>query len=289
MATAAAATARALWKGVIEFEALSVPVKLYTAVRPQEIHFRMLHDQDLAPVRQVLECPAERKEVPWEHAVKGFEVHKDRYVLVTDDDLEQAAPVASRTIAIREFVPFGQIDPTYFERAYWLGPDEHGHNGYALLARALRDTGAAGVCEFVMRGKNYLAALRARDGDDGHDGDGSGGLVLCLETMRYGEEVQSPAAAIPELHGKRKPAAVSERELKVAEQLVESLSVKFEPASYQDEYRGCLMKVIEAKAAGKDPGLKPIPARPATKAPDLVDVLKASLAEAKKSRRRAPH
>jgi DNA end-binding protein Ku len=269
--------ARALWKGVIEFQALSVPVKLYTAVRPQEIHFRMLHDQDLAPVKQVLECPREKKEVPWEHAVKGFEIHKDRYVLVTGEDLEKAAPVASRTIAIREFVPFEQIDPTYFERAYWLGPDEHGHKGYALLAHALRDSGAAGVCEFVMRGKNYLSALRASLSEDGD--------VLCLETMRFSDEVQSPDQAIPEVHGKRK-AAVGERELKVAEQLIDSLSIKFDPASYHDEYRACLMKVIDAKAAGKDPGLKPAPARNATKGTELVDMLKASLAEAKKSRRR---
>jgi DNA end-binding protein Ku len=272
------AAARALWKGVIEYEALSVPVKLYTAVRPQEIHFRMLHDQDLAPVRQVLECPAEKKEVAWEHAVKGFEIHKDQYVLVTEQDLEQAAPVASRTIAVREFVPFDQIDPAYFERAYWLGPDEHGHKGYALLLHALQDTKAAGICEFVMRGKNYLAALRAHEG-----GDGKKGAVLCLETMRYGAEVQSPDDAIPEVHGKRK-AQVNDRELKVAEQLIESLSIKFDPASYHDEYRDCLMKVIDAKAAGKTPDLKPAKVRETTKAPDLVDMLKASLAEVKKRR-----
>jgi DNA end-binding protein Ku len=272
--------ARALWKGVIEFEALSVPVKLYTAVRPQEIHFRMLHDQDLAPVKQVLECPREKKEVPWEHAVKGFEIHKDRYVLVTEEDLEKAAPVPSRTIAVREFVPFAGIDPTYFERAYWLGPDEHGHKGYALLTHALADTGAAGICEFVMRGKNYLAALRA------HAGDGKrSAAVLCLETMRFAAEVQPPDEAIPELHAKRKPA-VSERELKVAEQLIESLSIKFDPSSYHDEYRACLMKIIDAKAAGREPVLKEAKAKGTTKGSELVDVLKASLAEAKKARRR---
>jgi DNA end-binding protein Ku len=130
-----------------------------------------------------------------------------------------------------------------------------------------------------MRGKNYLAALRV------YDGGGKHGQVLCLETMRYGAEVQSPDDAIPEVHGKRK-AQVNDRELKVAEQLIESLSIKFDPSSYHDEYRDCLMKVIDAKAAGKTPELKPAPVKHATKAPDLVDVLKASLAEVKKNRKK---
>jgi DNA end-binding protein Ku len=130
-----------------------------------------------------------------------------------------------------------------------------------------------------MRGKNYLAALRV------YDGGGKHGSVLCLETMRYGAEVQSPDDAIPEIHGKRK-AQVNDRELKVAEQLIESLSIKFDPDSYHDEYRDCLMKVIDAKAAGKTPELKPARTRETTKAPDLVDMLKASLAEVKKNRKK---
>ena len=269
--------ARALWKGVVEFEALSVPVKLYTAVRPQEIRLRQLHDQDLTPVKQVYECPREKKEVPWEHVVKGYEVHRDQYVIVRDEDLEGCDPQASRSIRVREFVDAAAIDPIYMERAYWLGPDQHGEKGYALLVHALKESRRAGISQFVMRGKSYLAALAER-----HN-------ALVLQTLRYADEVERPEKVLPELHGKKPSGAgaLNERELKAAEQLIESLSVKFEPEKYQDEYRACLMKVIEAKAAGRQVELKPAPERKPTKAPDLVEVLKASLVEAKKRRRTA--
>ena len=172
-----AASMRALWKGVIEADNLSVPVKLYTAVRPHEIHFRMLHDQDGVPVRQVLECPVEGKEVPREHAVKGYEVRKDQYVIVNDEDLEGCGPEASRSISVLHFVDPATVDPIYFEKAQYLGPDEHAERPYATFVEALRRTGKAAVVQYVTRGKQYLAMVRPL------------GDALCLEQMRYADEV----------------------------------------------------------------------------------------------------
>src|SRR5215210_6270674 len=152
MASSIATTVpRAQWKAVIELPggAISVPVKLYTAVRPQGVSFRMLHDQDETPVRQVLECPAEQKEVPREHAVKGFELRKDQYVIVTDEDLERCGPVASRTIAVRQFVDPQRLDPVYFDKPYLLGPDAGGQKAFTVLLRAMEEVGRVAVVEFV--------------------------------------------------------------------------------------------------------------------------------------------
>lgn len=264
--------ARALWKGVIEFGTVAVPVKLYTAVRPQTVHFRMLHDQDETPIRQVLECPREKKEVPREHVVKGYELRKDQYVIVNEEELDQCGPTAGRTISVHEFVDADSIDPLYFQKSYWLGPDAHGEKGYGLLVHALRETNKAGICEFTMRGSHYLAALMQRED------------ALMLQTLRYAQEVLPAEKVYP---AAKKPAAVSERELKVAEQLIDSLAAAFEPEKYHDEYRDCIMKMVEAKAAGRTVEIKPAPAPRATKPVDLVDVLKASVAEAKKRRGRA--
>ena len=261
----AAGSARALWKGVIEFEMVTVPVKLYTAVRPQAIHFRMLHDQDNVPVRQVLECPIEKKEVPREHVVKGYEVTRGRYVIVSEEEMDKVAPTASRTIKVHSFVDPGEIDPIYYEKAYWLGPDKGGEKAYGVFLQALTETNRAAVVEYVMRGKEYLGAIRPKEG------------VLCLETMRYGNEVV-PVDEVLEGPVKTK---LNERELKTAEQLVEALAVDFDPSRYHDEWRSCVMEMIERKAAGEEIPVQKPPPREATKSPDLLDVLKASIAAAK--------
>jgi DNA end-binding protein Ku len=257
--------ARALWKGVIEFEMVTVPVKLYTAVRPQGIHFRMLHDQDNVPVKQVLECPVEKKEIPREHVVKGYEVHRDQYVVVSEAEMDELSPVPSRTIKVMSFVDPAEIDPVYYEKAYWLGPDEHGEKSYSVLLRALTESKRAALVQFVMRGKEYFGAIRAM------------GNALCLETMRYGDEVV-PVSEVLEGPVKTK---LNERELKTAEQLIDALAVKFDPSQYHDEYRACVMSMIERKAAGEKIDVKPAKEKAATKAPDLIDVLKASIAATK--------
>jgi DNA end-binding protein Ku len=261
--------ARALWKGVIEFGAVAVPVKLYTAVRPQEIRFHLLHDQDHVRVRQQMVCPAHHDhEVPREHILRGYELRKEQYVIVREHDLETCAPIASRTIRVRRFVDPAGIDPLFYDKPYYLGPDQHGHKPYALLARAMRDEDKVAVVDFVMRGKQYLGAIRVADGDV---------PALVLETMRYADEV------IPtgEVEDAIRNLKVDERQVKMAEQLIETLAAPFEPDRYHDEYRACVMEMIERKARGERVSVKHAKQRKATKAPDLADVLRASLAQAK--------
>jgi DNA end-binding protein Ku len=261
--------ARALWKGIIEFGAVSVPVKLYTAVRPQQIHFHMLHDQDHVRVRQQMVCPAHGDhEVPREHVLRGYELRKDQYVVVQEQDLEKCSPIASRTIRVRKFVEPAQIDPLFYEKPYYLGPDEHGHKPYALLARALRQEKKVAVVDFVMRGKQYLAAVRVS----------SDGRALVLETMRYADEVVSASGDAEDAVRKLK---VDERQVKMAEQLIETLAASFEPERYKDEYRACVMEMIERKARGEKVSVRAAKAPKATKAPDLTDILQASIAQAK--------
>ena len=260
--------ARALWKGVIEFGAVAVPVKLYTAVRPQQIHFHMLHDQDHVRVRQQMVCPAhDDHEVPREHIIRGYELRKDQYVVVQEDDLEKCSPIASRTIRVRRFVDPAQIDPLFYEKPYYLGPDEHGHKPYALLARALRHEKRVAVVDFVMRGKQYLGAVRVS----------ADGKALVLETMRYADEV----VATGEVEDEIRKLKVDERQVKMAEQLVETLAGPFEPERYRDEYRACVMEMIERKARGEKVTTKAAKVPKATKAPDLTDILQASIAQAK--------
>ena len=297
---AATSQPRALWKASLEVGGtIRVPVKMYTAVRPQEIHFHMLHDQDGVRIRQVLECPVENKEVPREHAVKGFELRKGEYVIVHDEDLEHCGPVASRTIEVRQFVEPRAIDPIFFEKTYYLGPDEGGDKSYRVLAEAMKRTEKMAVVEFVLRNKQYVAALRTLDHGDGDE------PLLCLQTMRFADEVLTPEEAEwgepQEGEGKGKgkgkkkgdagagvvTAKVSERELAMAEQLVASLASDFDPSRYHDEYRNCVMEMIQKKAAGEEILLQPPPKPEPTKSRDLTAVLKASLEEVKKRRKSA--
>ena len=298
--TPATSSPRAQWKAVIELPggAMSVPVKLYTAVRPQGISFRMLHDQDETPVRQVMECPREEKEVPREHAVKGFEVRKDQYVIVSDEDLENCGPVASRTIAVRQVVDARSIDPVYFDKPYLLGPDVGGQKAFTTLLRAMEESKKVAVAEFVLRGKQYLGTIRPYQG-----------RALCLETMHYADEsvdvreVEKLAEDVDHVategrgsargsarrgakaagKGKGGPA---EREVEMAQQLVESLASHFDPANYHDEYTACVTEMLQRKAAGQKVTLRPAKEPKATRTPDLTAVLKASLEHVRSGKHR---
>lgn len=273
--------ARALWKAVIEFGAVSVPVKLYTAVRQQEIRFNMLHDQDHARLRQEMVCPAHaggEQAVPREHIIRGYELRKGEYVIVQEHDLEKCVPEASRSIRVKKFVDPRQIDPLFYEKAYYLGPDKLGHKPYALLLRAMREEKKVAIAEFVLRGKQYLGAIRvAGGGGDGRDDDDAP-PVLVLESMRYADEVIPTTGEVEQAIRDLK---VDERQVKMAEQLIDTLAAKFEPERYKDEYRACVTEMIERKARGERVSVKKAKAPKATKTPDLTEVLRASLAHAK--------
>jgi DNA end-binding protein Ku len=260
--------ARSIWKGAISFGLVNVPVKLYSAVQKKTVRFNQLHDADGVRIQQKRICPADGEEVPYEHVVKGFEVSPDRYVVITPDELEALAAEKTRTIDIEDFVELDEIDPLYYEHPYYLAPDTGAAKAYSLLLAALEQSRKVAIARVVLRSKEYLVAIRASDG------------VLTMETMLFADELVAPEQ-LDDLPGRDVKA--SDRELKMARQLIDSLSADFDPTKYRDEYRERVMDLIERKAAGEEVSLQPMAEKPA-KVPDLMAALEASLADAKKER-----
>jgi DNA end-binding protein Ku len=266
------AAGRPLWSGSISFGLVNIPVRLFTAVREQRVAFHLLHDQDKARLRRRLVCPADGEEVHPEHVVRGYEVAKDQYVVVRDEELEGCAPEKTRTIEITDFVELAAIDPIYFDRPYYVLPQAGASKPYRLLAEAMTRSGRVGLARIVMHEREHLAALRAVDG------------LLCLSTMHFGAEVV-PTDEIEDLPGNVKPA---DRELKAAAKVIESLAGDFDPADYRDAYRQCVRKMVEEKAAKEQVVTAPEPAaddapdkKPARGASNLMEALEASLAHAR--------
>jgi DNA end-binding protein Ku len=243
---------------------VNIPVKLFTAVRENRVRFHLLHDQDHVRLQRRMVCPADGKEVHSEHMVKGYEVGPDQYVIVQQRELEALYPEKSRAIEIEHFVDLGQIDPMFFDRPYYLVPGEQAAKAYRLLVEEMRKSGKVGIARFVMRDHEYLAAIRPV------------GEVMCLYTMRFGEEVVSPGS-LPE------PAEVKvdDRELKMAEQLIASLEKDFDPEEYHDDYGRKVAELIEAKTRGEEVVTQPTVQRKTGRAVNLIDALEASLAQAK--------
>ena len=258
-------SARPIWSGSISFGLVTIPVRLFTAVREKRLHFRTLHDQDMVPLKQKMYCPADGKEVHREHTLKGYEIEKGRFVIVSDEDLEAASPKRTKAIEIQDFVELDEIDPLYFDRPYYVAPRPEGAKPYKLLLEAMEKTGKVGIAKVVMWSKEYLAALRPLEG----------GLVL--ETMHYFDEVV-PAASVAGLEVKAK---VDERELKMAQQLIDSLTTEFKPQKYHDEYREQVMELIERKAAGEEIHTVPTTEEKTGRARNLMDALEASLARSR--------
>ena len=251
---------RPLWKGLVTFGLVSVPVGLYSATRRQaELHFRLLHEKDQAPIDYRRFCTEEDVEVDWKDIVKGYEYEKGRFVVVTDEDFERARVAGTHTIEIRDFVPAGDIDFAYFETPYWLVPDGPGRKAYALLREALEESGRVGIGTIVIRERERLLALRPA------------GPGLMLTTMRFASELR----AVGELDMPQ-PAAASKKELALALQLVETLAGPFKPEQYHDAYTEALRAVIEAKIEGKKVSA-PKTSRP-PRVISLVDALRKSLA-----------
>lgn len=259
------AASRPIWTGTISFGLVNIPIKLHTAVREQRISFHMLHDQDNVRLRRKMICPADNKEIHLEHIVRGYEIHKDQYVIVTPEDLEGCGPKSTKTIEITDFVDLADIDPVYYDRPYYILPQAAATKPYRLLLDAMTNSKKVGISKLVIHEKEYLAALRPV------------GNVICLHTMHFGNEVVA-ADSIEGLPGEQK---VGERELKVAEQLIDSLATEFKPEKYHDEYRNCVVAMLEKKAEGERIVTQPQVAAKPVKAGDLMAALEASLAEAK--------
>ncbi len=255
--------ARPIWTGTLSFGLVTVPVGLYSATEDHAVHFRQLERGTSDRVRNQRVNERTGKEVAYGDIVKGFELADGEYVVVEPEELERISPGQSKSIAIDGFVELGRIDPIFFDKTYYLGPrgKEYTHV-YGLLHRALADTGRAGLATFVMRGKQYLAAVRPEND------------VLVLQTMHYADEVRDPHQEIDGLPaGAEEPR---ERELAAARQLIEALSADWDPQEYHDTFTAQVRELIEAKLEGKEI-VTAEPAPRSTNVVDLMEVLERSL------------
>ncbi len=257
--------ARAIWSGSISFGLLNVPVRLYSAVARRGVALREVRESDGARIRHRRVAEGTEEEVPYENIVKAFEIAPDRFVPLSKEELASLDPERSRAIEVQDFVELGEIDPIYFDSPYYLGPADGAEKAYSLLARAMAGSGKVAIARFVFRNKEHLAAIRPAAG------------VLTLTTMRFAEEVVSPAE-LQDALGAEQPR-LAKREVEMAEKLIDSLSRSFDPAAYRDEYREELLAMIERKAAGKELlEARAGEAREPTRAPDLMAALEQSLA-----------
>jgi DNA end-binding protein Ku len=255
-----------IWKGSLTFGLVNIPVELRSAVKSDHISFRLLHEEDLSPVKYERVCQRTGEPVPWDEIVKGYEYTKGKYVVLTDEDFKAAALESSKTIDILDFVQESEIDPRYFETPYYLVPAKGGEKAYALLREAVRNAGAVGIGKIIIRQSQHLAGVKVV------------GDALVLEIMRFANELVDtedftfPAAEV-----------VRPQELKMAEQLVANLAEPFDPARYTDDYRANLMRIIKAKMKGKKVVLEEADEAPEdTKVIDLMARLQESLAGGKR-------
>jgi DNA end-binding protein Ku len=254
----------AIWTGSISFGLVAVPVRVVSATKSQDVRFNQLEEGTNARIRYRKVSEATGDEVPNERIRKGYEISPGQYVVVDDEEMRALAPKASRMIEIEDFVDLEEIDPLYFEQPYYLAPDAAALKPYRLLVEAMSELHKVAIGRVVIRSKESLVAIRPLDG------------ILCLETMRYADEVQPRSGLIPE---DAAPADPSEREVAMARQLIEALSGHFEPERYHDEYREQLLEVIRRKAAGEEIVAEPTVEEPG-KVVDLMAALEASLARA---------
>ena len=253
---------RAMWKGAISFGLVTIPVAVYPATEEKSLRFNQLHEEDMGRIRYKRVCSVDGEEVDFEHIVKGYEVEKDRYVVLTDEDLDAVPVESSRAIDIQQFVDLDEIDPILFKKSYYLVPDETGAKAYALLRKALADENKVGIAKVSFRDKEHLAALRFKDD------------VFVLETMYWPDEIRAAEFETIETDGK-----VRANEVEMARQLIESLSEPWSPERYKDEYREALLDIVEKKMSG-EPIEVPEEAPPA-RVVDLMAALKASVEAAK--------
>jgi DNA end-binding protein Ku len=257
---------RSIWSGAISFGLVNVPVKLYSAVSRKNVRFHQLNGQTGNRIQQKRVDPESGEEVSYDDIVKGYELTKDRYVVITPEELEALDPEKTRTIDILDFVDLDEIDPVYYDHPYYLVPDKGAEKAYGLLLNAMKESGKVAIAKVVLRSKEQLVAIRPQDD------------LLMMETMIFHDEVV-PHDNLDELPA-AKDLKASDRELKMAQQLIESLSSDWEPGKYQDEYREKVLDLIERKAAGEEIVVQPEAPEPA-QVPDLMAALEASLAAVK--------
>lgn len=258
---------RPIWSGSISFGLVNIPIKLFNATKKQTLHFHQLRAKDGCRIRLKRICENDEKEVANEEIVKGYELSSDRYVVISEQDLQNLSPKASRSIDIEDFVELEQIDPLYYQQSYYLVPDKGAGKAYTLLFTAMQNAKKTAIARIVLRNKQHLAAIRPANN------------VLTLSTMFFAEEIIS----IDTLEGLPDNELVpNERELAMAEQLITSLTSTFSPEKYHDEYREKVLEMIETKAEGQQTIAAPAADQVKGKVIDLMTALEASIASIKK-------
>jgi DNA end-binding protein Ku len=251
---------RSIWNGTITFGLTVVPIKVHSATEDHSVHFHQVHAKDGARIKQKRICSKEGKTVPYNQVAKGYELRGGKYVLLSQDEIDAAAGEHSRLIELEEFVCGEEVDPVFYDRAYFLGAGKNGQAPYRLLHDALERSKRVGIGRWVFHNREYLVAIRPMDG------------VLALHTMRFADElVEAGSLDVPS--PSRKP---NKREIEMAGKLVDSLHERFEPAKFEDSYRQRVLELIESKARGEEPQLPPEPE--SEDSTDLISALEASLA-----------
>ncbi len=262
-------SSRSIWRGAISFGIVSIPVRLFTATEDKDISFRQLHASDHSRIRYARYCAAEDIEVSTDEIVRGYEYEKDRYVVLDDEDFEQLPLPSKQTISLTAFVQASEIDPTYYEKSYYLEPEDVGVKPFALLIRALTEKGLTAVAKIAIRNKERLCALRPMDG------------MLMLETLYYPDELRvERGVPMPDVE-------ITEQEIAMASALIDLLTTAFQPEQYEDHYREALLEVIRAKLDGQQIVEAPEPAA-ASNVVDLMAALRASVEATKREREQAP-
>ncbi|MBV8222536.1 MAG: Ku protein, partial [Candidatus Eremiobacteraeota bacterium] len=224
--------AHAIWNGSINFGLVTIPVRLYTAVRENEIHFNMLHKTDKGRINFQRVCSIDGKKVDWNDIVKGYEVDDGDYVIITDEDIKKVSVEATQSIDITEFVDLADINPILFDKPYYLEPEKKGRHAYALLRDALASAGKVGIARVVIRTKEYLCALKPN------------GNALILELMHFPDEIVAADEYDFPPANEKVPAA----EMKAAKLLIDTMAAKFKPEQFRDNYREEMMAMIQARA-----------------------------------------
>jgi DNA end-binding protein Ku len=258
---------RPLWKGAVTFGLISIPVRLYSAVQSKSLKFHMLHEPDGGRIKYQRICSKCGQEVGWDDIIKGFEYSKDHYVTFTDEEMEALDVDSIKAIDVVSFVPLADIDPIYFDKTYYVAPESSGIKAYKLLADALEAEGQVGVAKVALRDKEHLATVRLKDG------------IFVLETMYWPDEIREP-----EFEELTKRVDVRDNEVKMARQLIQQLSGNFHPEEFEDEYRVRLQELAERKIEGEEITVAGEPEEEPAQVVDLMEALKASVAEAKKKK-----
>jgi DNA end-binding protein Ku len=255
---------RAIWSGAISFGLVNVPVRMYSAIDETDLRFHLVHEPDGGRIGYEKVCKKENEPVPEDEIVKAFEVKKDKLVVLTDEDFAAARTEGVKTIEISDFVPYEEIDPIYFERTYFLGPQEGAEKVYSLFREAMERSELAAIAKYVMRERQHLGCLRIREG------------VITLEKMFFHDEIRPIDEIAP------RKAKVAKAELDMATALIDQFTGSFKPEKYEDTYREALMAVIKAKQKGKT--IEAAPTEEEEEPADLLEALKASVDAAKKGR-----